>query len=205
MRPGEKRKQRAQNQASRLLRPLKSAKLDCIIQCGLGDWAEGPVLLDMFPNLAYMAVDPVHRYCHEAWAAGFRGPIIQGLLYNTTGITKQLYDWRTRTSIHDEKSHGLGTIDACTLTLDDAVQYVNFTKGNTLLWMDVEGAELEILKGATETLKSVVAIISELKVGAKFPAWPTKEETIKEIEALGYTLVKEVRANGLFIKAAAPE
>lgn len=205
MRPGEKRRQRARKQASLLLRPLKSAKLDCIIQCGLGDWAEGPVLLDMFPNLAYMAVDPVHRYCHEAWDAGFRGPIIQGLLYSVTGITKQLYDWRTRTSIHDGTDHGLGSIDARTITLDDAVQYVNFTKGNALLWMDVEGAELEILKGATETLKSVVAIICELKVGSKFSAWPTKEETIKEIESLGYTLVKEVKANGLFIKAAAPE
>ena len=205
MGPGEIRRHRARNQAYRLLRPIKNFGIDCVIQCGLGDWAEGPVLLDLFPNAAYMAVEPIHRYCHETWAAGFRGPIIQGLLWNETGLKKELNDWRTRTSVHDGESHGLGTIEAHTITLDDASKFIKFPLGNTLLWMDTEGSELTILEGAEDTLTWATAIVCELKVGTKFPGWPTREVVVEKIESLGFLLTREIRSNGLFVRDVVQE
>lgn len=203
MRPGDKRKRRARKETAKLLSPLKEKgiNIDCIIQCGLGDWAEGPVLLNLFPNATCMAVEPIHRYCHEAWAAGFRGSIIQGLLWNETGLKKKLNDWRTRTSVHDEARHGLGSFSTYTLTLDDAVKWCVFPENHEcLLWMDVEGAELEILKGAEQTLKSVVAIVCELKRGERLPGWPQAEEMMAVIESLGYKMEKEIQPNALFLR-----
>lgn len=202
MRPADKRKRRSRKEAYRLLAPLKEKNIiiDSVIQCGLGDWAEGPVLLDLFPDALYMAAEPLHRYCHETWAAGFKGPIIQGVLWSKTGEEKKLHDWRTRTSVYDEAPHGLGSVAVRTITLDDAVRCVGFSGKSSLLWQDCEGAELEILKGAEQTLKSVQAIICELKRGTPFPEWPTRDVVIDEIELLGFELVKEVSSNGLFLR-----
>lgn len=201
MRPRDKRKRRARREArSLLLLATEHVTIDSIIQCGLGDWAEGPTLLKMYPSASYLAVEPIHRYCHETWAAGFRGPIIQGLLWNETGLEKTLNDWRTRTSVYDESQHGLGPITAYTVTLDDAVERTAFRGKSILLWMDVEGAELEILKGAGETLKSVQSIISELKKGTKFPGWPEAEEVVSFLLSIGFELKETIRCNGVFVR-----
>jgi FkbM family methyltransferase len=50
-----------------------------------------------------------------------------------------------------------------TITLDTAVQRNNFPLPD-MIKMDVQGAELDVLKGAVETLKSVKHIILELQV-----------------------------------------
>lgn len=202
MRAADIRKRRSRKKAYRLLAPLKEKNIiiDSVIQCGLGDWAEGPVLLDLFPDALYMAAEPLHRYCHETWAAGFKGPIIQGVLWSKTGEEKTLHDWRTRTSVHDEAPHGLGSVAVRTITLDDAVRCVGFSGKSSLLWMDCEGAELEILEGAIKTLGLVEAIVCELKSETSFTAWPTRDVIIPKIESLGYTMVLEVASNGLFLR-----
>lgn len=202
MRSSEHRKAKSRKEALALLSIIKerAVPIKSVIQCGLGDWAEGPVMLDLFSHASFLAVEPIHRYCFESWAAGYRGPIIQGLLWNETGLTKELHDHRTRTSVHDDKPHGLGSLIAKTVTLDDAVTWTKFQAEDVLLWMDCEGSELEILKGAKATLLHTNAIICELKRRDRHPSWPDAEEAISVLDSLGYEMVDKMRTDGLFLR-----
>lgn len=202
------RRARARQETCELLAPIgpdSPYNIENVIQCGLGDWAEGPVLLSMFKDAKFLAVDPVYRYCHEAWRDGFRGPIIQGLLWSESGIDFELNDFRSRTSVFDTEDRFLGKFKTRSLTLDNAVEWSCFEFTNqfdfaTLLWMDVEGAELKILEGARKTLDEVAAIVCELKDEPKFENWPKAGVMISEIEKLGFRLKHRVSDNGLFLR-----
>lgn len=200
-RPRDIRRQHAREAAEMLLQAI-TCQIDSVIQCGLGDWAEGPVLLGYYPHIPMMAVDPVHRYAHEAWKAGFRGPIIQGALWDKTGEELTFQDNRTETSVHDmeKRVRHLHKITTHTLTLDDAVGYLQFPIKSALLWLDTEGSENSIIAGASRTMPSVSAIICELKEEPKFPGWVTKAEMIEIFRGHGFELVKEVRQDGLFLR-----
>lgn len=197
----KRRRTRQLAEAYDLLKPISSIqpRPDGIIQCGLGDWAEGQAILSLFANYPMLAIEPVQRYIFEAWRDGFRGPIIQGALWSTGGKIVTLQDFRTRTSMLDTVDRR-GPIDARTLTLDEAVQYSRFVAHRILLWMDIEGVELEVLKGATETLKRTTAIVCELKDEPKLANWPATEEVIAGLRQYGYELILRVADNGLFYR-----
>jgi FkbM family methyltransferase len=200
----QRRRARAQKETNALLcgiPPYVLDQFDGIIQCGLGDWAEGPVLLEAFPpkRYSYLAVEPIPRFCFEAWAAGFRGPIIQGALWKETGGQVSLQDFRSRTSMLDTEPRR-GEVKARLLTLDDAVTYSNFSANGVLLWMDCEGVELTILQGAAETLKKTPVIICELKDEPKMANWPPASAIIQQLNSLGYYFIDRVSDNGLFFK-----
>lgn len=175
--------------------------IDSLIQCGLGDWAEGPVLIERLGGRPWLAVEPVHRYCFEAWKNGFVGTIVQMALWNETGAVLDFYDWRTRTSVFNSEDRGLGKIQTYTMTLDDVIQKTRVPcKSNALLWMDTEGCEIEILRGATETIPRVSAIICELKEEPKLPAWPKEYEVKSFISGLGFEFITKDGDDGLFIR-----
>lgn len=199
-----RRRLRSQKEARTLFSYIPDhllAETDGVIQCGLGDWAEGPVLLEKFPTRCckYLAVEPVPRFCFEAWAAGFRGPIVQGALWNATGGEFAFQDFRSRTSMLDTEPRR-GEIRARLYTLDDVVQFTQFSANMPLLWMDCEGVELTILQGAQNTLKNVHVLICELKDEPKMKNWPNTEVVVSEIEKLGFSYENRVADNGLFIR-----
>jgi FkbM family methyltransferase len=201
----ERRRARALAEAKSLLTvPWSFEKVPSIkglIQCGLGDWAEGPALIDAFKNVPWLAVEPVHRFCLEAYRDGFRGSILQAAAWHTTGEWLELNDFRSRTSIWDKEKRHLGKFSTGTVTLDDAVKFTKFQGIDNLLWMDVEGAEHYILEGAQDTLKEVVWIVCELKDEPKFDGWPSTPAMTDFIQKHGYTLIKRVSDNGLFVRS----
>lgn len=200
---GEKRKARQRQEAREILAPIvpHTHEINLVVQCGLGDWAEGPVLLEMFPHSQFIAVEPVARYCHEAWAKGFRGPIIQGALWSSTGGAVELQDFRTRTSMYDKEDRRGGFL-AYLLTLDDAIRYlkIDLSDKKILLWADCEGSELKIFSQAASMLKHTKAIVCELKDSPKMKDWPNSETVIKEIDSLGFSFHKRVADDGLFLR-----
>lgn len=196
-----RRRARARAETVELLQPLhdNSIYIGGIVQCGLGDWAEGPILLSQYGGCGYMAVEPIQRFCFEAWQAGFRGPIIQAALWKETGGVTTLQDFRSRTSMLDTEERR-GPVEARLLTLDDAVEFVRFRSCQLLLWMDCEGVELEILKGAKNTLESTKVIVCELKDEPKMPGWPTADVVVSTVCGYGYNLWHRVADNGLFVR-----
>ena len=82
-----------------------------------------------------------------------------------------------------------------TITLDSAQRNNHFTMPD-LLKIDVQGCEIDILKGATNVLKSVKHLIVELQhveynLGAQLC-----EQSIPLIESLGFKLVAKFSENG---------
>lgn len=82
------------------------------------------------------------------------------------------------------------------MTLDTVVKAKGFPLPD-MIKIDTQGAEMDILKGATETLKSCKHLILELQrvefnVGA-----PLREEVIKYVESLGFKLVKRFTSDAI--------
>ena len=72
-------------------------------------------------------------------------------------------------------------------TLDTAVREGKFPLPD-LIKMDVQGAELDVLKGATETLKSCKDLILELQKVEYNKGAPLREEVISYLETLGFKM-----------------
>lgn len=202
---GDRRRARSRKETALLLDHLDpNHRIDRVIQCGLGDWAEGPVLLERFPTADFYAAEPIHVYAIEAWQAGFRGPILQVALWNKTGEILYLHKWRTRTSALNMEDRGLGSIEVFTLTLDKFAEYLkiyNHDKRvfqNTLLWMDCEGVELKILEQAGYVLDRTYYVLCELKDEPKLPNWPKTNEIVAKFLELGFHLKHRIGDNGLF-------
>ena len=75
-----------------------------------------------------------------------------------------------------------------TITIDDAVELFGY-KLPTLIKMDVQGSELNVLKGAQKTLKGVTDIILEMQHENYNVGAPNVEEVTKYLEEIGFKLV----------------
>ena len=75
-----------------------------------------------------------------------------------------------------------------TVTLDWVVKTYNIALPD-LIKMDIQGAELDVLKGATETLKSCEHLILELQKVEYNIGAPLEDEVIDYCESIGFILV----------------
>ena len=84
-----------------------------------------------------------------------------------------------------------------TFTLDHIVAIRKFPKPD-LIKMDIQGAELDVLKGATETLKSCEHLILELQKVQYNVGAPLAPEVMDYLETIGFVLVTpEFSDNGV--------
>ena len=79
-------------------------------------------------------------------------------------------------------------------TLDTVVRLRNFPKPD-FVKMDVQGAELDIIKGATETLKTCKHLILELQVVEYNKGAPLRDEVISYLKTIGFNLQTELFCN----------
>jgi len=83
----------------------------------------------------------------------------------------------------------------CTITLDALVHLKQFPPPD-LIKMDVQGAELDILKGAQETIKTAKHIILELQVVEYNKGAPLKDTVIEYMDSIGYDCLGLFSNNG---------
>jgi FkbM family methyltransferase len=100
--------------------------------------------------------------------------------------------WHTLTSsilnrIDDLKTNG---IKVQTLTLDTFVKDNNIS-GPISLWIDVEGANKEVLLGSTETLKNVISIYIEVETSAIWDKQWIKKDVVIFLKNNGFMLAEE--------------
>lgn len=73
-------------------------------------------------------------------------------------------------------------------TLDDVVKFKNFPLPD-MIKIDVQGAELDVLKGAEHTLSNCTDLLIELQHQEYNKGAPLKDEVVKYIESLGFKLI----------------
>lgn len=81
-----------------------------------------------------------------------------------------------------------------TRTLDSVVKEKRFPLPD-MIKMDVQGAELDILKGAVETLKNCKDLILELQEGEYNSGAPLKDEVVAYLESIGFRLKASAFSN----------
>lgn len=82
-----------------------------------------------------------------------------------------------------------------TVALDDAVKAGSFPLPD-LVKMDVQGAELDILKGGKDTISNAKHVILELQEVEYNTGAPLREEVIKYMDNIGFDFVKQFSNNG---------
>jgi len=87
---------------------------------------------------------------------------------------------------------GMSTIRP-TKTLDDVVKERGFPPPD-FIKIDVQGCEVDILKGATETLKTVKDLVVELQHSEYNKGAPQVQESLPFIESLGFKCVSPMFA-----------
>lgn len=80
---------------------------------------------------------------------------------------------------------------AITTSLDDAVRMMNFPLPD-LIKMDIQGAEMDVLKGATETLKTCNNLILEIQHTNYNKGAPMKDEVISYVNSIGFRMHRQI-------------
>lgn len=119
---------------------------EAIICVGLGSWPELTIWQWLYPNAKIIGVDPKKR-CNTSIG---NLQIVKAIAGSRVGDT-MLYCRQCRSSqcVSPEK-HGQLMTKLHAVTVDSIT---NGIPGPYFLWIDVEGAELDVLRGAIDTLK----------------------------------------------------
>lgn len=153
------------------LNNLKKNGLDAkqIVDIGAykGEWTEE--LLKIFPNATYLMVEgnPEREPDLSAFVAKHKPANIKyeiALLGSTAGEQKNFHVMDTASSVLDEYTHS----DAVTLkltshTLDQVAQKHHFNNVS-LVKLDVQGYEVEVLKGGSQLLQQAEAVLMEVSL-----------------------------------------
>lgn len=154
-------------------------------------WPEAEII----PFEAMKAVEPLYR------EAGFKDFAVGCLLSDQTGEEVEFYENLEHpggNSLYKENNELSPLADQLfpedkkvvrkTNTLDDIVKLNNLPKPD-LIKMDIQGAELKALKGATKTLESCNHLILELQhLDYNFGA-PKAQEVIDYLKSIGFEMV----------------
>lgn len=79
-------------------------------------------------------------------------------------------------------------IEVKTVSLDSWTKENNIEKID-LIWVDVQGAERDVIEGAKETLKNVHYFFTEYGETSTYPEAMTREETIILLNELGFEII----------------
>lgn len=137
-----------------------------------GYWAQS--LLDVFPGLKMIAFEPDPRAA-EAYLERF--PKQQDYLYkcalsDRSGFCRlNMADRTTFSTLEDYVENDgeiVGTVDVPVAKLDDFDAKIAGSFDKRVLKIDVQGHELNVIKGARDTLKSVDLVLLELSFAPEY-------------------------------------
>jgi len=163
-----------------------------VIDIGVADGT--PELYETFPEAAYLLVDPL-----EQWA-----PVVREIAATLGGIYERVAaagsagtrriripESRAHATFY-EKDDSAGNRDwvqqeIITARLDDLVRK-HALAAPYLVKVDVEGAELEVLRGARETLESALAVVLEVTLFDVFAGGATFAEVVAFMAERGFVV-----------------
>jgi FkbM family methyltransferase len=128
-----------------------------------GTWTQE--CLSVFPDAKYLLVDPLPANVSklEALAAAHPNVAWWGGAVGPMAGTLKLFEHGDQTSAFEGPSFPGPVIEVEQRTLDNLTAEKSLT-GPLILKLDVQGMELEVLKGAVETLRRTELVLAELNI-----------------------------------------
>jgi len=132
-----------------ILHELCSPTPDTVVVAGVGRGTELATMREAWPSAKIVGVEPLRCHC-QLWDDGsFPGVLVEAALWSRSGISRKLFcnhlpDQRASLYPLTSPLEGEVTEDTTTISLDDLRSQTG-PWGQTLLWLDVEGAEVDVL------------------------------------------------------------
>jgi FkbM family methyltransferase len=147
-----------------------------------------------FPDINIVGVDP--NPSHAAMSAIFPGTFISKACSSYDGILTMNAEPKSPTErflIVSKTKESNAEHEIPCVTIDTLDRTHNFS--NALLWLDVEGHELEILKGSTNTLENKITyVFCELRSKSPYSYitdWCDDISVINILDKAGFELIKK--------------
>lgn len=187
-----------------LLKLIESNSFSAVIDVGANNGMTCAHWLKKFPDAHVYAIEAQHSYLNDLkaierqhpnrltiwnFAASDKKEEIQFFIHEdhlsssstlqSTNISHDLLPFTRKTRIE--------TVTA--LPIDDLIESANISlKSNTLLKLDVQGAELKVLKGAKKTLSSIQQIFCEINLQDLYEGQAKLIDILALLENYGFRL-----------------
>ncbi len=160
---------------------------------GVGAKSEWRFLPEVFPGLQVVGVEPNPQQCDWLRDHGFYGMLHQVALGSESG-RRRLYltpDHPNVSSFFDTPG-ATSSIDVEVWTLDELDERSGRPDG-LMLWMDCEGAELQVLQSGPQLMSSgrVRWLNLEVRDSVPAPGWATAASVHAHLTEIGYVRVTE--------------
>ena len=149
---------------SKKINYLKDLKVDTIIDIGVADGTK--FLLDNFPKAKYFFVEPnpiYHKKIKDILLKKYHGKLFKIAAGNETGEL-EFFDQGVTSSILQREDYKLTKKIKINIDTLDNIIKKEIILGKTLLKIDTEGFELDVLKGSNEILKKIDYCIIETRL-----------------------------------------
>lgn len=185
------------------LNDIDLSQVKHVLDVGSRDAEEAVKLADHFPNAIVHAFEPnppQYRTCVATSKKNSRVQVYQLALSNVEGEL----DFHVATDnvgassllkptfIPHTGHNKYEVIKVPCVILDDWCKLNNVQPD--ILWMDVQGSELNVLKGGIEALKTVKAIATEVGLIPYYEGHTMKDDILKFLDEQGFELVNETKA-----------
>lgn len=156
-----------------------------IVDVGVGHGT--PALYDAFPDAYLLLVEPlVGEFEHPVAEVLERrsGHWVQAAAAAESGTTT--IEVHTATVLSSTRSVGGIPREVPVITIDEALTHADVPDGPLILKVDVEGAELEVIAGATAALERAEVLLLEVALFELAPGVPLFHEVIATMAEAGW-------------------
>ena len=159
---------------------------------------EAKTLKEIWPDMLVIGCEP-HPDIYKNRVKDYPGKLLNCAVWSQTGEV-DLYLCRRNpeaSGLYDRSMGYKGKIKVDCLTLTD-LDYIAGSPNNILLWMDVEGVELDILRNSRDLLSSdrIKYINLEVRTRRLHKLDPKPKEILKELDDLGFAFKKRYADTG---------
>lgn len=151
-----------------------------------GEWSKS--MHSIFPDARFILVEPLPEKEPSLKQLDIGSKTVyNAVLSDVNGETKRFYEMETGSSYYPEQTNADRNVtERSTVTMDALLAEEEISEG--LLKIDAQGAELDIIHGADQTLENIHSIYLELSLVEYNKGAPPAEEVISELNERGYRI-----------------
>ena len=182
--------------------PFVTAPPQALILAGPADGDEAQVAKELWPNLTVVGLEPNPEAVSWQFAHGWPGEKLIGMaLSDRRGVGKFHFHHDQKSRLRSsrlEQDFGAGSIEVNVTTLDDIVPICLSGETDLMVWLDIEGHELQALRGGRNLFTS--GRVRYVNVECLDRLWITNEKIDRFLTGYGLKCVHEWNVQKGFVR-----